>query len=96
MSQRVTERYVHDALNARATLDGDSSEAQRELARKILRDIDIYFADHMDELRDARTRLAERDDVESRTMLRVVDEILSSHADAAALADEAIARAWRG
>ena len=96
MSRLVIERYVYDALNARAMLRGDSSEARRELARNILRDIDIYFADHMDDLRDARARLAVRGDAEGREMLAFVDTTLSSHTRAGAIARKAVARAGRG
>lgn len=95
MSRLVIERYVYDALNARATLDGDLSEDRRELALNILRDIEIYFADHMDDLRDARVRLAERDDPESREMLTLVDAALADHANAGTIAREAIARAGK-
>ena len=95
MSRLVIERYVYDALNARATLDGDPSEARREMARNILRDIDVYFADHMDDLRDARARLAERDDPDSREVLVFIDETLSAHARADEVARAALARAAR-
>lgn len=93
MSRLIIERYVYDALNARATLDGDVSDDRRELALNILRDIDIYFADHMEDLCDARARLAERDDPESREMLILVDATLAEHAKAETIAREAIARA---
>ena len=96
MSQFIIERYVYDALNARATLAQDHDEPRRELARGILRDIDIYFADNMDDVLDARARLAERDDPDAREMLAFVDETLAAYADAEKVAQEAIARARGG
>ena len=93
MTWLVIERYIYDALNARATLQGGGSHASHEIARGILRDIRIYLADHMDDLREARARLAERGDGDSREMLAFVDETLAGHAIAETEARKAIARA---
>ena len=95
MSWLVIERYVYDALNARATLQSDVSNASHDIARGILRDVCIYLADHMDDLREARARLSERGDGDAREMLAFVDETLAAHASAETAAREAIGRARR-
>ena len=96
MGSDIIERYVYDAMNARAALGEEPSPGRRTLATGILRDIDVYFADHMDDLRQARDRLAQRGDAEGRRMLAFVDETLSNHADADTIARAAVARARLG
>ena len=95
MSRFIIERYIHDALNARAILAGDGSATRRELALTILRDIDLYFADHMEDVVNARGRLARRSDPEGREMLEFVDATLAAYATAEKVAREAISRASR-
>ncbi len=95
MSRFIIERYIYDAFNARATLANDDSESRREMARDIIRDIDLYFADHMEDLFEARTRLAHRTDLEGREMLAYVDETLAAYDDAEKVARAAIERATR-
>ena len=92
MSRFIIERYVHDALNARADLDGATLEAQRQIARGILRDIEIYFADHMDDVREARFQLARREDADRRA-IAFLDEMLIAFENAARLARHALDRA---
>ena len=96
MSRFIIERYIYDALNARADLGSAEAETRRELAQGILRDIDLYFADHMDDVLDARERLSRRDDEDARAMLAYLDERLASHEDAERVALAAIAKASRG
>ncbi len=93
MSRFIIERYVHDALNAKVDLAGASAEARRRLAREILRDIEVYFADHMDDVLDARARLARREDADGRAMLAFIDETLAVFDDAERVAKDALGRA---
>ena len=93
MSRFIIERYVYDALNARADLAAAATEARRQIARGMLRDIEVYFADHMDDVRDARARLGCREDADARAMLAFIDETLAAFNDAERVAREAIGRA---
>lgn len=95
MSQFIIERYIYDALNARADLANAETGMRRHLAQGILRDIDVYFADHMEDVLEARTRLARREDPDGRAMLEFIDETLATYDDAARVAREAIERASR-
>ncbi len=96
MADFIIERYAYDALNARASMQEGQSEAHRQLARKILFDIELYFADNMQDVCSARDRLVSRTDVEGRSMLAYITEIIASHEDANRVAKEAIKKAGEG
>ncbi len=91
----IVERYIYDALNARASLQEGQSEARSPFARKILSDIELYFADNMQDVQAARDRLATRTDEEGRKMFAFIEELMASHEDASRLAQHAIRKARR-
>ena len=82
MVSSIIERYVHDALNARAVLEDHRSPGRHALARLILGDIMTYFADHLDDVTHARDRIAQRRDSEGLAMLGCIDLFLSTYATA--------------
>lgn len=96
MSSLIVERYIYDALNARTSIAGPVDEPRRRLALGIIRDIELYCADHMDEVSAAHARLLSRTDDEGREMLAYVETILASFADADRAARAALARASHG
>ena len=95
MSSLIVERYIHDVLNARAAMEGDPNESRRQIAKNIIHDIDIYFADHMNDVLAARERLAKREDPEGRQMFAYIEEVLASYEDADRVAKAAIEKAVR-
>lgn len=96
MSSLIVERYIYDAINARAAIADDADEPRRRLAVGIIRDIELYCADHMDEVFAAHARLQLRTDAEGIEMLAYVETILVSFATADRLAQAALAKASHG
>ncbi len=82
MVSDIIERYVHDALNARAVLEDGRSPGRHALARQILGDVMTYFADHLDDVAAARDRIAQRRDSEGFAILGCIDTFLSTYATA--------------
>ena len=95
MVSDIVERYVHDALNARAVLDDGRSPGRHALARQILGDVMTYFAAHLDDVVAPRGRLAARHDGEGLAMLTCIDGFLSTYATASERTDALLARASR-
>ena len=96
MSSLIVERYIYDALNARANIAGAADEPRWQLAYGIIRDIELYCADHMDEVFEARARLKLRTDAEASEMLAYIELMLVSFADADRMARAALAKASLG
>ncbi len=96
MSSLIVERYIYDALNARASIADTVDEPRRRLALGIIRDIEVYCADHMDEVFEAHARLQSRTDAEGSEMLAYAETLLVSFADADRLARAALVRASQG
>ncbi len=96
MSSLIVERYIYDALNARASIADTVDEPRRRLAFGIIRDIELYCADHMDEVFEAHSRLKSRTDAEGSAMLAYVETILVAFADADRMARAALANASYG
>ena len=90
MSSLIVERYMYDALNARLSIRGSVDEPRRRLALRIIRDIELYCADHMDDVFAGHARLLSRTDVEGVEMLAYLDMILASFADADCMAHAAL------
>ena len=95
MSHLVIERYIYDIMNAQASMKAASSDARRQLAETIIRDINLYFADHMQDVREARDRLVTREDSDGRDMFAYVEQLLISFDKADRVARAAIERAGR-
>ena len=95
MVSNIIERYVHDAMNARAALEDDRSPGRHALARHILGDVMTYFADHLDDVTDARERIALRHDSEGLAMLGCIDLFLSTYATASDRTNALLVRASR-
>lgn len=96
MSSLIVERYIYDALNARASIADMVDESRCRLALGIIRDIEFYRADHMDEVFEAHARLQSRTDAEGSEMLAYVETILVSFADADRTARAALVKARYG
>ena len=101
MSNFIIERYIYDVFNAKASLSAAPSKGvgqgtpPHHLAHQIIKDIELYFADHMDDVLVARDRLASRTDPEGRDMFAYIEKLLASHEDADRIARAAIEKASR-
>ena len=95
MVSDIIERYVHDALNARAVLEDGRSPGRHALARQILGDVMTYFADHLDDVVAARDRIAVRHDSDGVAMLTCIDIFLSTYATASDCTNALLIRASR-
>ena len=96
MSSLIVERYIYDALNARASIANAADESRRQLAFGIIRDIELYCADHMNEVFEARARLQSRTDAEASEMLAYIELMLASFANADRVARAALTKARHG